>query len=245
MIARSKNFLILLLLTCSTAVAQNWEYVNLRQYRVKDMDVLNAFVKHAYPYLNQSKSLPTAGRFAASSESGRIYSAVYLTSMDQFANFIKERDKVLEEYGKTPGNLRQAMNANIDGGIDDVLWHYEKDLSNMPAGYDGSKMLWRKLNFVTVKSGMMEEYVATMKKVIEAEKKAGLNYTYLMFSVAYGAPTNTILISYPSTSQIDYYTALAARQKIREANPEILTLRRKATAMTSNTLIDQTTTIQY
>ena len=71
--------------------------------------------------MNQSKSMPTVGRFAATSESGRIYSAVYLANLDQFANFVKERGKLLEEYGKTPGNVAQAMGANLDGGIDDVL----------------------------------------------------------------------------------------------------------------------------
>lgn len=118
-------------------------------------------------------------------------------------------------------------------------------MSNIPAGYDGTKMMWRKINFVTVKSGMMEDYIATMKKVIEAEKKAGLNYTYLMFTVAYGAPDNMIMLSYPAASSLDYYTALTARQKIREANPEIGALRRKATSMTTNTLVDQLTTIPY
>lgn len=232
-------------LSCTCAMAQTWEYVNLRQYRVKDVDVLTSFVKSAFPFMNQSKTMPTAGRFAATSESGRVYSAVYLTSLDQFATFLKERGKVLEEYGKTPGNVGEAMGATIDGGIDDVLWHYEKDMSNVPAGYDGSKMMWRKLNFITVKSGMMQEYKETMMKVIEAEKKAGLNYTYLMFTVAYGAPTNMVMMSYPAANSLDYYTGLAARQKIREANPEIGALRRKATSMTTNTLVDQTTTIPY
>ena len=87
-------------------------------------------------------------------------------------------------------------------------------MSNIPAGYDGTKMMWRKINFVTVKSGMMEDYIATMKKVIEAEKKAGLNYTYLMFTVAYGAPDNMIMLSYPAASSLDYYTALTARQNL-------------------------------
>ncbi len=245
MIQKSKTLLLLLFLSCTCAMAQTWEYVNLRQYRVKDVDVLTSFVKSAFPFMNQSKTMPTAGRFAATSESGRVYSAVYLTSLDQFATFLKERGKVLEEYGKTPGNVGEAMGATIDGGIDDVLWHYEKDMSNVPAGYDGSKMMWRKLNFITVKSGMMQEYKETMMKVIEAEKKAGLNYTYLMFTVAYGAPTNMVMMSYPAANSLDYYTGLAARQKIREANPEIGALRRKATSMTTNTLVDQTTTIPY
>lgn len=246
MIKKSNSLLLLMVLACSSAVAQmNWEYVNLRQYRVKDMDVLNSFVKSAYPFMNQAKSMPTAGRFIASGESGRIYAAVYLTSLDQFTNFIKERGKVLQEYAKTPGNFAEAMSANLDGGLDDVLWHWEKDMSNIPAGYDGPKMLWRKLNFVTVKSGMFDEYMATMKKVVEAEKKAGLNYTYLMFTAEYGAPDNMVMISYPAASSLEYYTALAARQKIREANPEIIALRRKASAMTTNTLVDQVTTVSY
>ena len=246
MINKSNSFLCLMLLACAPAVAQmNWEYVNLRQYRVKDMDVLNSFVKSAYPFMNQAKSLPTAGRFIASGESGRIYAAVYLTSLDQFANFIKERGKVLQDYAKTPGNVSEAMTANIEGGLDDVLWHWEKDMSSIPAGYDGLKMLWRKLNFVTVKSGMMDEYMATMKKVMEEEKMAGLNYTYLMFTATYGAPDNMVLISYPAASSLEYYTALAARQKVREANPQIIALRRKATAMTANTLVDQVTTVPY
>lgn len=236
---------VLLLLLCTSVMAQSWEYVNLRQYRVKDMDVLTSFVKSAYPFMNQSKTMPTAGRFVANGESGRIYAAVYLTSLDQFSTFMKERGNVLAEYSKTPGNVSQAMGANIEGGLDDVLWHWEKDMSNIPAGYDGPKMLWRKLNFITVKSGMMDEYMATMKKVQEAEKKAGLNYTYLMFTATYGAPNTMVMISYPATSSLDYYTALAGRQKIREANPEIGALRRKANAMTTNTLVDQVTTIQY
>lgn len=246
MIKKSNSVLLLIMLVCTSAMAQmNWEYVNLRQYRVKDMDVLKTFVKSAYPFMNQAKSAPTAGRFVASGESGRIYAAVYLTNLDQFANYIKERDKVLQEYAKTPGNTAEAMTANIDGGLSDALWHWEKDKSSVPADYDGSKMLWRKLNFVTVKSGMMDQYLATMKQVMEAEKKAGLNYTFLMFRATYGAPSNMIMISLPAASSFEYYTALAARQKIREANPEILALRSKATAMTTNTLIDQVTTIPY
>ena len=237
---------MLLVLACTSAVAQiNWEYVNLRQYRVKDMDVLNSFVKTAYPFMNQSKSVPTAGRFIASGESGRIYAAVYLTNLDQFATFIKERGKLLEDYAKTPGNVADAMTATIDGGLDDVLWHWEKDMSNIPVGYDGTKMLWRKLNFVTVKSGMMNEYKDTMKKLFEAEKKVGINHTHLMFTATYGAPNNMVLISYPAANALEYYTGLAARQKIREANPELIALRRKANAMTSNALIDQVTTITY
>jgi hypothetical protein len=246
MIRKSNYLLMLMVLACTSAMAQlNWEYVNLRQYRVKDMDVLKSFVKSAYPFMNQAKSMPTAGRFVASGESGRIYAAVYLTNLDQFANFIKERSKVLEEYGKTPGNVAEAMGANLDGGLDDVPWHWEKDISNIPAGYEGSKMLWRKLNFVSVKSGMVDDFLAAMKQLMEAEKKAGLNYTVLMFTVAYGAPDNMVMISYPSVSSLEYYTALAARQKTREANPELIALRRKAMAMTTNTLIDQLSTIPY
>ena len=246
MIRKSNSLLLLMVLTCTSAMAQlNWEYVNLRQYRVKDMEVLKSFIKTAYPYMNQAKSMPTAGRFAGSGESGRIYVAVYLTSLDQFANFVKERGKVLQEYAKTPGNVAEAMTANLDGGLDDVLWHWEKEISNIPTGYDGSKMLWRKLNFVTVKSGMVNDFLAAMKQLMEAEKKAGLNYTFLLFTAAYGAPDNTVLISYPAASSLEYYTALAARQKIREANPELIALRRKAMAMTTNTLIDQVSTIPY
>lgn len=246
MIRKSNSLLLLIVLSCTPALAQtNWEYVNLRQYRVKDMDVLRSFVKTAYPFMNQAKSMPTAGRFVASGETGRIYAAVYLTDLDQFANFIKERGKVLQEYGKTPGNVSEAMGANIDGSLDDVLWHWEKDMSNIPAGYEGSKMLWRKLTFVTVKSGMVDDYMAAMKQLMEAEKKAGINHTALMFTSAYGAPDNMVLISYPAASALEYYTALAARQKIREANPELITMRRKATAMTANTLIDQVSTIPY
>lgn len=245
MITKSKIIFLLLFLACYSAMAQPWEYVNLRQYRVKDMDVLTAFVKHAYPFFNQNKRVATAGRFASSGESGRIYSATYFTSMDQFSNFLKERGNVWDEYSKSTGSLAQSQDDNTDGGVADVLWHLNKELSSIPTGYDGTKMMWRKLNFVTVKSGMMAEYVAMMKKVIEAEKKAGLNYTALIFDVVYGAPTNTLLLSLPSTSAIEYYTALAARQKVREANPEILVMRRKMSAMTSNTLIDQVTTIQY
>src|SRR5258706_4491495 len=107
------------------------------------------------------------------------------------------------------------MGDNIEGGIDDVLWHFNKDLSNIPVGYDGTKMLWRKLNFVTVKSGMMDDYIALMKQLNEAEKKAGIAYTVLVFEVAYGAPSNTLLISLPTASALEYYTGLAARLKIR------------------------------
>ncbi|MBY0433490.1 MAG: hypothetical protein K2U26_05215 [Cyclobacteriaceae bacterium] len=92
---------------------------------------------------------------------------------------------------------------------------------------------------------MMAEYMAAMKQVMEAEKKAGLNYTVLVFTAVYGAPNNTVLLSLPATSSLDYYAGLAARQKVREANPELLALRRKAAAMTTNTLIDQVTTIPY
>lgn len=226
-------------------MAQTWEYVNLRQYRVKDMDVMTAFVKSAYPFFSQSKRVPTAGRFAASGESGRMYAVAYFTNMDQFSNFLKERGNDWDDYSKTSGNLAKSQMDNIEGGVDDVLWHFQKDLSNIPAGYDGSKMLWRKLNFVTVKSGMMNDYIALMKQLMEAEKKAGITYTVLVLEVAYGAPSNTLLLSLPSASALDYYTGLAARQKIREANPELLVLRRKAAAMTSNTLVDQVTTIPY
>ena len=245
MITKSKTILLLLLLVCSASMAQTWEYVNLRQYRVKDMDVLKAFVKNAYPFFNQSKRAPTVGRFAASGESGRIYAATYLTTMDQFSMLVKERGNDFEEYSKSPGNLAKSMGENVDGGTDDVLWHYNKDLSNIPAGYDGTKMLWRKLNFVTVKSGMMDDYIALMKQLNEAEKKAGISYTVLVFEVAYGAPSNTLLISLPAANAVEYYTGLAARLKIREANPELLVMRRKAASMTTNTLIDQVTTIPY
>jgi hypothetical protein len=246
MIRKTNPLLLLMMLACTSAIAQmNWEYVNLRQYRVKDMEVLRSFVKSAYPFMNQAKSMPTAGRFIGAGESGRIYAAVYLTNLDQFANFMKERSNVLQEYGKTPGNVSKEMGANIEGGLDDILWHWEKEVSNIPANYEGAKMLWRKLNFVTVKSGMMNEFLAATKALMEAEKKAGINHTALMFRAAYGAPDNMVLISYPAASSLEYYTALAARQKIREANPELVALRRKAMAMTSNVLIDQVTTIPY
>lgn len=242
---KSKIVLSLLLLICTASMAQTWEYVNLRQYRVKDMDVLTAFVKNAYPYFNQNSRVTTAGRFAASGESGRIYAATYFTTMDQFTNFLKERNNVWDEYAKSAGNLAQSQIDNTDGGTVDVLWHLNKDLSNIPTGYDGSKMTWRKLHFVTIKPGMMNEYEALMKKVLEAEKKAGIIYTELIFNVVYGAPSNTLLLSLPTSNALDYYTGLAARQKIREANPEIVTMRKKLVSMTSNTLLDQITSIQY
>lgn len=246
MITKSKTILLLLLLlACAASSAQTWEYVNVRQYRSKDLDVTKAFVKSAYPFFNQSKLAPTVGRFAASGESGRIYAVTYLTTMDQFSTWVKERGNIFEEYSKSPGNLAKSMGDNMEGGVDDVLWHFNKDLSNVPAGYDGSKMLWRKLNFITVKSGMMDEYIALMKQLNEAEKKAGITFTVLVFDVAYGAPTNTLLLSLPAVSALEYYTGLAARLKIREANPELLAMRRKAAAMTTNTLIDQVTTIPY
>ncbi len=244
MIHKTKTLLFFLLLSSAT-MAQGWEYVNLRQYRVKDMDAFTAYVKSAYPFFNQYKPIATAGRFVASGESGRIYGATYFTSMDQFTTFLKGRRSMWDEYSKSPGNLAKSLEENTDGGVADVLWQVEKEASLIPAGYDGSKMTWRKLNFVTVKAGMMDDYLALLKKVLEAETKAGITYTALVFSVVYGAPTNTLLLSLPSTSALDYYTALAARQKARQANPEILAMRRKMTAMTTNTLIDQTTIIAY
>ncbi len=244
MIHKTKTLLFFLLFSSAT-MAQGWEYVNLRQYRVKDMDAFTAYVNSAYPFFNQYKPIATAGRFVASGESGRIYGATYFTSMDQFTIFLKGRKSMWDEYSKSPGNLAKSLEENTDGGVADVLWQVDKEVSLIPAGYDGSKMTWRKLNFVTVKAGMMDDYLALLKKVLEAETKAGITYTALVFSVVYGTPTNTLLLSLPSTSAIDYYTALAARQKVREANPEILAMRRKMTAMTTNTLIDQLTTITY
>ena len=113
MIAKSKTILFLLLLACTASMAQTWEYVNLRQYRIKDMDVMKAFVKSAYPFFNQSKRAPTVGRFAASGESGRIYAVTYFTTMDQFSTWVKERGNDFEEYSKTPGNLAKSMGDNI------------------------------------------------------------------------------------------------------------------------------------
>lgn len=244
MIRKTKILLFFILLSSAT-MAQGWEYVNLRQYRVKDMDAFTAFVKSAYPFFSQYKRIPNAGRFVSSGESGRIYGATYFTSMDQFTTYLKERGSMWDEYSKSPGNLAKSLEDNTDGGVADVLWQVNKEVSLIPTGYDGSKMTWRKINFVTVKAGMMEDYLALLKKVLEAETKAGITYTALVFSVAYGAPTNTLLLSLPSTSSLDYYTGLAARQKVREANPEILAMRRKMTALTTNTLIDQLTTIAY
>ncbi len=226
-------------------MAQAWEYVNLRQYRAKDNDLVQAFVKHAYPFFNKSKRVTAVNRISATGESGRIYAATYFATYDQFSTFLKERGNDWDEYSKTPGNFAQAQADNVEGATDDVLWKLEKDQSNIPAGFDPSKVAWRKLLFLTVKSGMMPEYLATYKKVIEAEKKAGINYPFYLFTVAYGAPSTTVLVSLPAANPLEYYTALAARQKLREANPEITAMRKKLGAMTSNTLIDQITMIPY
>ncbi len=235
----------LLWIAGTTAAAQTWEYVNLRQFRVKDTDALKAFVKHAYPYFNKSTRIPVVNRVAATGESGRIYTATYFANMDQYFTFMKERSNNWDDYAKSPGNLAQSQIENTDGGTDDVLWKLDKDMSNIPAGVDPSKLPWRKLLFVTVKSGMMADFVATRKKIIEADKKLGLDFPVYFMTVAYGAPSNMVLISIPAANAVEFYTAAAARTKAREANAEVQALWKKLASMGSNSLIDQITMIPY
>ncbi len=235
----------LLLLGCSCMLAQNFDYVNLRQYRVKSSDDLTAFVKHAYPYFNKSTQIPAVNRLVGNGESGRVYAATYFANLDQFTAFIEEFSTVFEEYSKTPGNLGQKMLDNIEGGIDDVLWKVDKEMSNIPANADVTKMPWRKVYFITVKTGMMAEFNATRKKMMEADKKMGIDYPALYMTVTYGAPNNMVMISLPATNALDFYTAAAARTKTREANAEYQALRKKFASMGSNTLIDQLTMIPY
>lgn len=237
--------LVFLLFICTTSMAQSWEYVNLRQYRVKDDDVLTAFVKHAYPWFNKSKRIPAVNRAVATGESGRVYGATYFSSMDQFTTFIKEWPNDWAEYAKSPGSQAQNLSDNMEGGVDDVLWHLDKDMTNVPAGVDVSKMAWRKLHFITVKSGMMADFSATRKQILEAEKKVGIDYPVLVMTVAFGAPTNMVLFSSPAANAADYYTAQAARAKIRSTHPEIIALWKKLGTMGSNALIDQITMVPY
>lgn len=235
----------LLLLGSTPLLAQNFEYINLRQFRNKSNDDFAAFVKHAYPYFNKSAKIPAMNRLAGTGESGRSYSATYFANYDQFTSWAKEFGNVFEEYSKTPGNMAQKQMDNVEGGIDDVLWQVNKDMSNAPAGIDVSKMNWRKLFFVTVKSGMMDEFVATRKKLIEADKKLGISYPVLYLTAAYGAPSNLVLISVPAANAQEFYTAAAARVKLRDASPEATELWKKFRTLSSNTLIDQVTMIPY
>lgn len=235
----------LLLLVSLTAMAQTWEYINLRQFRVKDTDVLKAFVKHAYPYFNKNTRIPVVNRTAATGESGRIYAVTYFANLDQFNTFLKERSANWDDYAKSPGNLAQSQIDNGEGGVDDVLWKLDKDMSTVPAGFDASKMPWRKLFFITVKAGMMPEFIATRKKIIEADKKLGLDYPVYYLTASYGAPTNMVLISVPAANAMEFYTAAAARTKTREANAEVQALWKKFRTLSSNTLIDQVTMIPY
>lgn len=244
--AKAKQItLYLLLLSPVTAMAQAWEYVNLRQYRVKDPDLLKAFIKQAYPIFNKSKRAPVVNRVAATSESGRIYAATYFATMDQFSAFVKEFNTDFEEYSKTAGSLAQNQLDNLEGGYDDVLWKLDKDMTYIPPTVDPAKLAWRKLHFVTVKQGMMADYIATRKRIIEIEKQIGVEQATYVLTAAYGAPSNMILVSGLAASAVDYYTSAAARQKIRDGNPEILALRKKLTTLTSNTLVDQITMIPY
>lgn len=235
----------LLLLAGIPAVAQAWEYVNLRQLRVKDPDVFKAYVMHAFPYLNKNGKVAAVNRAAATGESGRMYVATYFASIDQVTIFIKERRNDWDAYMKSPGNLGQSQIDNSDGSPDDVLWKLDKDMSNTPAGIDISKLAWRKLYFVTVKPGMMDAFIATRKQIKEADKMLGLDYPVLYMTVAYGAPTNMVLISIPAANALEFYTAAAARAKAREGNPDVQALWKKWGAMGSNALIDQITMIPY
>ncbi len=235
----------LLLFSCSSLLAQNFDYVNLRQYRVKNQDDLAAFVKHAYPYFNKSTQIPAVNRLVGNGESGRVYAATYFANLDQFTAFIEEFSTVFEEYSKTPDNLGQKMLDNIEGGIDDVLWKVDKEMSSIPANSDVTKLPWRKVYFITVKTGMMAEFTATRKKIMEADKKMGISYPALYMTVTYGAPNNMVMISLPATNAVDFYTAAAARARTREANAEYQALRKKFGSLSSNALIDQLTIIPY
>ncbi len=235
----------LLLFAGVPALAQAWEYVNLRQLRVKDTDVFKTYVKHAFPYLNKNGKVLAVNRAAATGESGRMYVATYFASMDNVTTFLKERRNDWDEYMKSPGNLAQSQIDNSDGGADDVLWKLDKDMSNTPAGVDISKMAWRKLIFVTVKPGMMDAFIATRKQIKEADKKLGLDYPILYMTASYGAPANLVLISIPAANAVEFYTAAAARAKAREANPDVQALWKKWGTMGSNALIDQITMIPY
>lgn len=244
-VRKSLFTLCLALIACTAAVAQSWEYVNLRQFRVKDPDAFKAFVKHAYPFFNKNTRMPVVNRAAATGESGRMYAVTYFATLDQFNTFLKERGNNWDEYAKSPGNLAQSQIDNSDGGVDDVLWKLDKDMSNVPAGVDVSKLPWRKLYFLTVKPGMMDDFIAARKQIKEADKKLGIDYTVLYMTVAYGAPTNMVLISLPATNAVEFYTAAAARAKAREGNAEWQALWKKFGGMSSNALIDQTTMIPY
>ncbi len=237
--------LSLILLGCTSMLAQTFDYINLRQYRVKSQDDLAAFVKHAYPYFNKSTQIPAVTRLVSNGESGRVYAATYFANLDQFSAFIEEFNSVFEEYAKTPGNLGQKMLDNVEGGIDDVLWKVDKALSNLPASLDVSKMPWRKVYFITVKNGMMAEFTATRKKMMEADKKMGIDYPSTFLTVTYGAPNNMVMISLPATNALEFYTAAAARTKTREGNAEYQALRKKYASLSTNTLIDQLTMIPY
>ena len=235
----------IVMLFCVTAMAQNWDYISMRQFRVKDQDAFKAFVKHAYPFLNKNTRVPVVNRIAATGESGRIYAATFFTTMDQFSTFLKERSTVWEEYSKSPGNLAQSQMTNMESGTDDVLWKLDREMTNIPAGLDVTNLMWRKFFFVTVKPGMMDEFIALRKQIKEADKKIGVDYPVVYLTAVYGAPNNMVLISLPANNALEFYTAAAARTKAREASAENQALWKKFSALGSNAVIDQITMVPY
>lgn len=246
---KTKNKSLLLLLSlltlCMAAQSQSWEYVNVKQYRVKDIDAFQKYMKHSFPYFNKSQRAPVVSRVAGTSESGWIYTSTYFANYDQFANYLKAWPNEWEQYSKSPGNLAQDLAANLETGVDDILWKLNKELSVIPEGYDPSKTPWRKIYMITIKPGMMPEYVATWKKIIELNKILGTSFAIFVLNAVHGAPNNTLLISQPAESASAHYTAVSNRQKARQANPEITSLYKKISSLSSSTVIDHVTAIPY
>lgn len=244
---KTKSFLLFLgmLIFAASVYAQSWEFVNLRQFRVKDVEAFQKFVKHAYPHFNKGKLAPAVDRLAATSESGRVYTATYFANLDQYNTYAKEWANEWALYSKSPGNLVQEFTSNLDTGIDEVLWKLNKEMTVRPEGFDPTKNPWRKLLFITIKPGKEEEYLATWLKIKEMHKTLGISYAIFVFTVSHGAPGNTLFVSIPAENALAHYTATANRSKIVQGNPEFTALYKKLKSLASHVLIDQITTIPY
>jgi hypothetical protein len=191
------------------------------------------------------KAPQVTSRFGFTSETGRYYGFTNTVGLPDMGKYIGDRDRISESFKKDHPDVYKNIMDNMEGASTRSYWKIVDGISNTASDYDPNSFDFRKMILFSIPFGSEAQFEKSMKEVLEAEKKLGIELSRIYARSNDGYPSNYYILMYPDTDELSYYQKKSKREAIRNASPDLMVLLEKVKAMMTIVRIDHLNRIKF
>jgi len=212
----------------------------LNESRVLDTNIY----KKNYPALRnwwiKASGSTVSNRAAHISETGLIYSLIFIKGDKNFGDYISKRNEltIMSKGDKEQERIAKENNDNVTQVGLRSSWVQMKKMTVLQPDFKIEDYDFRKVFFYTVPLNKMTEFESLVEQSNEIDKMIGLKYNYIVYKAIDGYAYNTYMVLVPDKSKIDYYKHLEERDAKRAKNKAYMELYEKESQLRNTFRMD-------